>query len=151
MATFQMTQIGKHKIKLTNLDKVLFQESGIIKAELVAYYLNIAPTLLRYIRRRPLSLIRYPDGIQAHQFFQKDKPDWAPEWIESVPLGKEDKKDYILAADEATIVWLANLASIELHIRQDKHPHHDKPDFFIFDLDPPEGQPILRFHRDFPF
>ncbi len=142
MATFQMTQIGKHKIKLTNLDKVLFPESGIIKAELVAYYLNIASTLLRYIRRRPLSLIRYPDGIQAHQFFQKDKPDWAPEWIESVPLGKEDKKDYILAADEASIVWLANLASIELHIRQDKHPHHEKPDFFIFDLDPPEGQPI---------
>jgi bifunctional non-homologous end joining protein LigD len=142
MPTFQLTQIGKHKIKLTNLDKVLFPESGVIKAELVAYYLHIAPTLLRYIRRRPLSLIRYPDGIQAHQFFQKDKPDWAPEWIESVPLGKEEKKEYILPTDEASIVWLANLASIELHIRQDRHPHHDKPDFFIFDLDPPEGQPI---------
>jgi len=143
MATFQLTQVGKHKIKLTNLDKVLFPDSGVIKAELVAYYLKIAPTLLRYIRRRPLSLIRYPDGIQAHQFFQKDKPDWAPDWIESVPLGKEEKKDYILATDEATIVWLANLASIELHIRQDRSPHHDRPDFFIFDLDPPEGQPIL--------
>lgn len=142
MASFQLTQIGKHKIKLTNLDKVLFPESGVIKAELVAYYLKIAPTLLRYIRRRPLSLIRYPDGIQAHQFFQKDKPDWAPEWIESVPLGKEEKKEYILPSDEASIVWLANLASIELHIRQDRHPNHDRPDFFIFDLDPPEGQPI---------
>jgi DNA ligase D-like protein (predicted polymerase)/DNA ligase D-like protein (predicted ligase)/DNA ligase D-like protein (predicted 3'-phosphoesterase) len=139
---FQMTQIGKHKIKLTNLDKVLFPESGVIKAELVAYYLKIAPTLLRYIRRRALSLIRFPDGIQAHQFFQKDKPDWAPNWIESVPLGKEEKKDYIMATDEASIVWLANMASIELHIRQDRNPNHDKPDFFIFDLDPPEGQPI---------
>lgn len=142
MATFQLTQVGKHKIKLTNLDKVLFPDSGVIKAELVAYYLQIAPTLLKYIRRRPLSLIRYPDGIQAHQFFQKDKPDWAPDWIESVPLGKEEKKDYILASNEASIVWLANLASIELHIRQDRHPNHDHPDFFIFDLDPPEGQPI---------
>ncbi|MCB0686778.1 MAG: non-homologous end-joining DNA ligase [Saprospiraceae bacterium] len=142
MANFQLTQVGKHKIKLTNLDKVLFPESGIIKAELVSYYLKMAPTLLRYIRRRPLSLIRYPDGIQAHQFFQKDKPDWAPDWIESVPLGKEELKDYILATDEASIVWLANLASIELHIRQDRAPSNDRPDFFIFDLDPPEGQPI---------
>jgi DNA ligase D-like protein (predicted ligase)/DNA ligase D-like protein (predicted polymerase)/DNA ligase D-like protein (predicted 3'-phosphoesterase) len=142
MAKFQMTQVGKHKIKLTNLEKVLFPTSGIIKAELVAYYLGLAPTILRYIRRRPLSLIRYPDGINAHQFFQKDKPDWAPDWIESVPLGKEEKKHYILASDEASMVWLANLACIELHVRQDHHPHHDRPDFFIFDLDPPEGQSL---------
>ncbi len=142
MAKYQLTQVGKQKIKLSNLEKVLFPESGIIKAELVSYYLQMAPVLLRYIRRRPLSLIRYPDGIQAHQFFQKDKPDWAPDWIESVPLGKREKKEYILATDEASVVWLANLACIELHIRQDKNPNHNKPDFFMFDLDPPEGQSI---------
>ncbi|NND33593.1 MAG: hypothetical protein HKN76_13465 [Saprospiraceae bacterium] len=142
MAKFQMTQVGKRKIKLTNLEKILFPVTGIIKAELVAYYLALSPTILRYVRRRPLSLIRYPDGIDAHQFFQKDKPDWAPDWIESVPLGKEDKKHYILATDDASMVWLANLACIELHIRQDHHPHHHRPDFFIFDLDPPEGQSL---------
>lgn len=142
MAKFQLTKVGKRKIKLTNLDKVLFPESGIIKAELVSYYLNLAPTLLRYISRRPLSLIRFPDGITAHQFFQKDKPEWAPDWIESVPLGKEKKKHYVMATEEASMVWLANLACIELHIRQDKHPHHDHPTFIIFDLDPPEGQPF---------
>ncbi len=87
-------------------------------------------------------MIRYPDGIEAHQFFQKDKPDWAPGWIESVPLGKEEKKDYILATEDASLIWLANLACIELHIRQDRHPKNDKPDFFVFDLDPPEGQPF---------
>jgi len=143
MAKFQLTQVGKRKIKLTNLEKVLFPDSGIVKAELVKYYLTLAPTILRYIRRRPLSLIRYPDGIAAHQFFQKDKPDWAPDWVESAPLGKEEKKHYVLATEEASLVWLANLACIELHIRQDKSPNHDHPDFFVFDLDPPEGQPFV--------
>ncbi len=142
MAKYQLVQVGKRKIKLSNLDKILFPASGIIKAELVAYYLEMAPTLLRYVRNRPLSLIRYPDGITAHQFFQKDKPHWAPDWVESVPLGKEEKKHYILATEEASLIWLANLACIELHIRQDKYPSNDKPDFFIFDLDPAAGQPF---------
>jgi DNA ligase D-like protein (predicted polymerase)/DNA ligase D-like protein (predicted ligase)/DNA ligase D-like protein (predicted 3'-phosphoesterase) len=142
MAKYQLTQVGKRKIKLSNLGKVLFPDAGIIKAELVAFYLQMAPTILRYIKQRPLSLIRYPDGIQAHQFFQKDKPDWAPDWVESVPLGKEEKKHYILATEEASIVWLANLACIELHIRQDKFPKNEVPNFFIFDLDPPASQPF---------
>ena len=142
MAKFQLTQVGKRKIKLTNLEKVLFPETGIIKAELVSFYLGLAPTILRYIKRRPLSLIRYPDGIAAHQFFQKDKPDWAPDWVESVPLGKEQKKHYVLATEDASMVWLANLACIELHIRQDKFPKNEVPDFFIFDLDPAPGQPF---------
>ena len=142
MGKYQLTQVGKRKIKLSNLGKILFPDSEIIKAELVAYYLQMAPTILRYIKQRPLSLIRYPDGIQAHQFFQKDKPDWSPDWVESVPLGKEEKKHYILATEEASIVWLANLACIELHIRQDKFPKNDTPNFFIFDLDPPATQPF---------
>ncbi len=142
MAKYQLTQVGKRKIKLTNLTKVLFPESGIVKAELISFYLGLAPTILRYVKRRPLSLIRYPDGIAAHRFFQKDKPDWSPDWVESVPLGKSDKKHYILATEEASMVWLANLACIELHIRQDRYPKNEIPDFFIFDLDPAPGQPF---------
>ncbi|MDH3648354.1 MAG: non-homologous end-joining DNA ligase [Saprospiraceae bacterium] len=142
MAKFQLTQIGKRKIKLTNLEKVLFPVSGVIKAELVEYYLKLAPTILRHIKRRPLSLIRFPDGIEAHQFFQKDKPEWAPDWVESVPLGKDRKKEYVLATEEASLVWLANLACIELHIRQDRYPNNEVPDFFVFDLDPADGQPF---------
>jgi len=142
MAKYQLTQVGKHKIKLTNLDKVLFPETGIIKAELVNYYLSMSSTILRYIKNRPLSLIRYPDGIQAHQFFQKDKPDWAPKWIETVALGKGRKKEYMLANQDAIMVWLANLASVELHITQDKAPKNEVPNFIIFDLDPSDGQPF---------
>ena len=136
---FQVAQVGKRKLKLTNLEKVLFPDAGILKAELIAYYLAIAPIMLRYIKRRPLSLIRFPDGIEAEPFFQKDKPKWAPDWLETVKLGKGRKKDYICATEEATLVWLANMASIELHVHQSRKIHPEKPDFFIIDLDPSPG------------
>ncbi len=106
----QFTQIGKHKLEISNLDKVLYPEAGIIKAEVIAYYLNIAPTLLRHIKGRPLTLVRYPDGVTGQSFFQKNKPDKSPPWIEDVKLGEGEKKiNYILATEEATLVWTANL------------------------------------------
>src|SRR5687768_7759513 len=101
--TSQLTQIGKRKIELSNLNKVLFPDDGIIKAEVLQYYLTIAPTILAHIKYRALSLIRFPDGIYGEKFFQKDKPDWAPEWIEHVTLGTE-QKNYIMATEEATLV-----------------------------------------------
>ena len=84
----QLVEIGKHKIELSNLDKVLFPDDHIIKAEVVQYYLKIAPTLLRHIKGRALSFIRYPDGIKGESFFTKNKPNYAPDWIESEKLGK---------------------------------------------------------------
>ena len=137
--SFHYVQIGKQKLKLTNLSKVIYPEAQIVKAEIIEYYLKIAPILLNHLKYRPLSLIRYPDGIQAHQFFQKDRPDWAPEWIKSVLIGKNDPKDYMYLTDEASVVWLANLACLELHIMQITHFELDKPDHFIFDLDPSVG------------
>lgn len=136
---YQYVQIGKQKLKLTNLSKIIYPDESIVKAEIIEYYLKIAPLLLRHIKYRPLSLIRYPDGIQAHQFFQKDRPKWAPDWIESVLLGKNDPKDYIYLTDEASVVWLANLACLELHIMQITHFETEHPDHFIFDLDPSPG------------
>ncbi len=140
--TFHYVQIGKHKLKLTNLSKVLYPDIKVVKAEVIEYYLKIAPLLLNHIKYRPLSLIRYPDGIQAHQFFQKDRPDWAPEWIQSVLIGKNDPKDYIYLTDEASVVWLANLACLELHIMQITHFNLEHPDHFVFDLDPSVGTPF---------
>lgn len=134
-----IVQVGKRKFELSNLKKVLFPEDHIVKAEVVEYYLKIAPTILNHIKGRPLSLVRYPDGIYGEKFFQKNRPDWAPEWIEYVALGSEDKKDYIIATEEAVLVWLANLACLELHQMHSKKPHFDKPDYMVFDLDPPEG------------
>jgi DNA ligase D-like protein (predicted ligase)/DNA ligase D-like protein (predicted polymerase)/DNA ligase D-like protein (predicted 3'-phosphoesterase) len=134
----QWAQVGKRQIELSNLDKVLFPEDGVVKAQVIEYYLKIAPTLLNHSKGRALTLIRFPDGITGESFYQKNKPDWTPDWIEYIELGKE-KKDYIIATEPATLVWLANLASLELHQLHGRKPNFDCPDYMVFDLDPPEG------------
>lgn len=134
----QWAQVGKREIELSNLDKVLFPEDGVIKAQVISYYLHIAPTLLKYVKGRALTLIRYPDGINGESFYQKNRPEWAPKWIEFVTLGKE-QKDYIIATEPALLVWLSNLASLEIHQLHGRNPSFDNPDYMVFDLDPPEG------------
>jgi len=135
--TAQIAQIGKRKLELSNLQKLLYPADGIIKAHLIEYYLKIAPTLLAHIKGRALSVVRYPDGINGEAFYQKNRPQWAPDWIEHVTLG-EEKKDYVIATEEASLVWLANLACIELHQMHSRVPHFDKPDYIVYDFDPPE-------------
>lgn len=135
----QWTQVGKRKLELSNLEKILFPEDGITKAEVIEYYLKIAPTLLQHVKGRALTLIRFPDGVGGENFYQKNRPDWAPDWIEFVKLGKEEKKDYILATEPASLVWLANLAALELHQLHSRKPDFEHPDYMVFDLDPPEG------------
>jgi DNA ligase D-like protein (predicted ligase)/DNA ligase D-like protein (predicted polymerase)/DNA ligase D-like protein (predicted 3'-phosphoesterase) len=134
----QWALVGKREVELSNLDKILFPKDEIVKAQVIEYYLKIAPTLLSYTKGRALTLIRFPDGINGESFYQKNKPDWAPSWIEFVTLGKE-VKDYIIATEPALLVWLANLASIELHQLHSRKPNFDYPDYMVFDLDPPEG------------
>jgi len=136
----QTAQVGRRKLELSNLEKILFPGDGILKAELIEYYLKVAPTLLAHVKGRPLSLVRYPDGIDGESFFQKNRPQWSPEWIGHVILGGSEKEkiDYVTATEEASVVWLANLACIELHQMHCRPPHLDKPDYFVFDLDPPD-------------
>jgi DNA ligase D-like protein (predicted ligase)/DNA ligase D-like protein (predicted polymerase)/DNA ligase D-like protein (predicted 3'-phosphoesterase) len=136
--TAQITQVGKRKLELSNLTKVLYPDDHIVKAELIQYYVTIAPTILAHVKGRPLSLVRYPDGINGESFFQKNRPNWAPEWLEHVTLG-EEKKDYVIASEDASLAWLANLACIELHQMHSRAPHFDKPDYIVYDLDPPES------------
>lgn len=134
----QWVQIGKRQVELSNLDKILFPEDGVLKAEVIEYYLKLAPTLLNHVKGRALTLIRFPDGIHGEMFYQKNRPEWAPDWIEFETLGKE-VKDYIIATEAASFVWLANLASLELHQLHSRRPNFDCPDYMVFDLDPPEG------------
>lgn len=134
----QWASVGKREIELSNLDKVLFPKDGIVKAQVIEYYLKIAPTLLNHVKGRSLTLVRYPDGISGESFYQKNRPDWAPDWIEFVTLGKEEK-DYIVATEPALLVWLANLAALEIHQLHSRKPEFDKPDYMVFDMDPPEG------------
>src|SRR5207237_8284456 len=115
--TSQIAQVGKRKLELSNLQKVLYPDDHIVKAELIEYYLKIAPTILAHIKGRPLSLVRYPDGIGGQSFFQKNRPDWAPDWIEHVTLG-EEKKDYVIATETASLAMPANLACNGIHQTQ---------------------------------
>ncbi|HEY5767463.1 MAG TPA: non-homologous end-joining DNA ligase [Candidatus Udaeobacter sp.] len=136
--TSQIAQVGKRTIEVSNLTKLLFPDDHIVKAQLIEYYLKIAPTILAHVKGRPLSLVRYPDGIGGESFFQKNRPEWAPDWIEYVTLG-EEAKDYTIATEEASLAWLANLACIELHQMHSRAPHFDKPDYIVYDFDPPEN------------
>ena len=140
--TSQRVQVGKRQIELSNLAKVLFPDDEILKAELIEYYFKLAPTILSHARGRPLSLVRFPDGIRGESFFQKNRPEWAPEWIEHVTLGDEEKVNYVLASEEASLAWTANLACIELHQMHCRSPHFDKPDYIAYDFDPPETVPF---------
>lgn len=130
-------RINGHDIEISNPDKVLFPGDDLTKGDLVDYYRRIAEVALKYYRDRPLSMHRYPDGIDADDFFQKNAPDYFPDWIRRARLAKEDGQvDYVLANNAATLVYLANQACITPHLalsRADR-PHH--PDRLIFDLDP---------------
>ena len=134
------TDIDGRSLKLSNLDKVIYPSLGATKAEVIKYYLDMSTYILRYVKERPITMIRFPDGVEGKSFYSKDKPDWTPTWIESMKIDHEEKViDYIVPVDKATIVWLANLACLEIHPTQFKKSSKMKPDFFIVDLDPDEG------------
>lgn len=135
---------GKRRIELSNLDKVLYPADGIVKAEIIQYYVSVAPAFLRHAKGRPLSLVRFPDGVDGESFFQKSRPDYTPAWFEHARPGGPDDLDYLIASEEASLVWLANLACLELHQIHARSPAFDKPDTMVFDLDPPEGKPFRR-------
>ncbi|HET6349856.1 MAG TPA: non-homologous end-joining DNA ligase [Candidatus Krumholzibacteria bacterium] len=135
-----VVKVGRRKLELSNLNKVLWPEDGVTKAELIHYYLTIAPTILNHIRGRPLSLVRFPDGIHGEKFFQKNLPDWVPDWLETADIGDGKKTiNYVVATEDASLVWLANMACIELHQMHCRASQRDTPDYFVFDIDPPDG------------
>jgi len=132
------TKVDGRKIKLTNIDKLLFEEQQITKAEVVEYYLRVAEVMLPHIKNRPLTLIRFPDGAENKQFYSKNKPEWTPNWIASTIADEEEDNEYILANEKATLAWLGNLSALEIHPMNVRSPNLEFPDQFIFDLDPSE-------------
>jgi bifunctional non-homologous end joining protein LigD len=135
--TADSIEIDGHEIALSKLDKVLFPGSGQTKGDLVDYYRRIAEVALPHWQGRPLSMHRFPDGIGGEHFFQKDVPDYFPEWIERATLRKENGTvTYVLANHAATLVYLANQACITPHIGLSRVDRVDAPDRLILDLDP---------------
>jgi bifunctional non-homologous end joining protein LigD len=120
-------------LKLSNWDKVLFPETGFTKGDLIAYYARVAPAVIPHLRDRPLTLKRYPNGVAEPYFYEKQSPSHRPEWVQTVRVGGID---YTLAQDRATLVWLANLADVELHTSLSLAADADRPTMLVFDLDP---------------
>ena len=136
-ASSAQTTVEGRDLKLSNLQKVLYPKTGFTKGEVIAYYATLAPVLLGHLMERPLTVVRWPDGVEGKSFFQKQAPAHRPEWVRTVTEPAERKPiDYVLANDLATLVWLANLAAIELHVPLARAPAIGRPTAVVFDLDP---------------
>jgi bifunctional non-homologous end joining protein LigD len=126
-------EVDGRPLKLSNWDKVLFGQAGFTKGDLIAFYARIAPAVIPHLRDRPLTLKRYPNGIDQPFFYEKQSPAHRPEWIDTVRVGGVD---YTLCQERATLVWLANLADVELHPSLSRREDPNRPTMLVFDLDP---------------
>jgi bifunctional non-homologous end joining protein LigD len=127
------------RLKLSNLDKVLYPATGFAKGQVIEYYTLVAPAVLPHLRGRALTLKRYPNGVDGKYFYEKQKPSHAPDWVRSKTIETGDRDiDFVLADDLATLVWLANLADLELHPSLALAKNPDRPTVVAFDLDPGE-------------
>lgn len=136
---------GRYSVELSNLDKALFPDSGITKGDLIDYYREIAEVMIPHLRDRPLTLHRFPDGIDAGGFYQQERSEHFPDWIMTRRTPRADGEDdnggpveHVLGNNRATLVYLANQATITLHGWLSRAPRISKPDRLIFDLDPPD-------------
>jgi bifunctional non-homologous end joining protein LigD len=162
------TRVGDRTLTLTNLDKVLYPRVGFTKAEVIDYYLRIAPIMLPHIRDRVMTRLRFPDGVGADRFsfYEKNAPMGTPDWVRRVTVSTSDGLiDYVVADDEPAIVWLANLAALEMHVPQwtvtsatpadniislpelEPHPREPLADRLVVDLDPGAGMTIVESAR----
>jgi bifunctional non-homologous end joining protein LigD len=159
-----VTRVGERNLTLTNLDKVLFPSVGFTKAEVIDYYLRIAPVMLPHIRDRAMTRLRFPDGVGPDRspFYEKNAPMGTPEWVRRVKVNTSDGIiDYIVVDDKAAVVWLANLAALEMHVPQwtvssatpangiislpELQPRSGEPlaNRLVVDLDPGAGMTIV--------
>jgi bifunctional non-homologous end joining protein LigD len=133
--------VDGRRLKISNWDKVLFPKTGFTKGDLVTYYARVAPVVVPHLLERPLTLKRYPNGVEASHFYEKQSPSHRPEWVQTVRIGDVN---YTLCQDKATLVWLANLADIELHTSLSLAQDSQRPTMLVFDLDPGPGAGILK-------
>ena len=130
---------GLTKVEFTNLDKILYPELGITKAQVIEYYVRIAPKMLDLLEKRPLVMTRYPDGVDKEGFYEKDAPMGTPSWVETFRRFAESSQreiNYVVCSSLDTLIWLANLAALEIHMTLSRTDSFESPDLVLFDLDP---------------
>jgi bifunctional non-homologous end joining protein LigD len=146
MTDKQKIRVGNRTVELSNLDKVFYPETGFSKGDVIAYYRAIAPVVLPYLKRRPVTLKRYPDGVTGSFFYEKRCPPHRPEWVGTISMRRQrDDKDveYCAIDSVAALVWAANLGNLELHATLAREPDLDRPTAVVFDLDPGPPADIL--------
>jgi bifunctional non-homologous end joining protein LigD len=139
MSAPTIVDVEGRKLKLTNLDKVLYPAAGFTKGQVVDFYVRIAPVLVPHLVGRALTMKRYPEGVDQEYFFEKNAPMHRPDWVKTAPVWSESNHrtiNFLLANDLPTLVWIANLASIELHPSLSRATSITLPTMIVFDLDP---------------
>lgn len=134
-----LIEVEGREIKLSNLEKVLYPKAGFTKGQVIDYYVRVAPALLPHLAGRPLTLKRYPNGVDGMHFYEKNCPKYRPPWMKTAKVWSEGNHrfmDYCVVADLPTLVWLANLADLELHTWLARAPETQRPTVIAFDLDP---------------
>ncbi|HHW11413.1 MAG TPA: DNA polymerase domain-containing protein [Firmicutes bacterium] len=132
----QYLTVNGHQIPVKNLDKPFWPEDGYTKADVMAFYIKVWPYLAPHLKDRPLSLVRYPEGINGQYFYQKNFPA-APPWVETIPIRSKTRvTHYVMANNLETLIWSINLGCIEVHPWLSTQWHLDYPTYVIFDLDP---------------
>ncbi len=134
-------QHGERELRISNKDKIYFPEDSLTKGDLINYYYNAASMMLPFLRDRPIAMQRVPEGIYGEAFYEKQIPKGAPEWVRNVPVSAEGGSrtiDFVVVDDVTTLVWLAQIGSVEVHAWTSKWPKLDEPNFAVLDLDPHE-------------
>jgi bifunctional non-homologous end joining protein LigD len=139
-----VAEVGGHQVKLSNLDKVLYPEAGFAKRDVIDYHARVAPVVLPHLDGRALTLKRYPNGVDAQFFYEKNAPSHRPDWVSTARVGSID---YVVVDHEATLVWLANLADLELHTSLALAREPERPTLVAFDLDPGPPATIVECAR----
>ena len=133
--------LAGREVRVTSLERPYWPEDGLTKGDLIAYYYNVAAMMLPFLRDRPIAMQRVPDGIYGEAFYEKQVPKGAPSWVRTVPVSSEGGTrtvDFVVVDHVATLVWLAQIASVEVHAWTSRWPDLDEPDFAVMDLDPHE-------------
>jgi bifunctional non-homologous end joining protein LigD len=133
-------EIAGRELRVSNLDKVLYPATGFTKAEVIDYYARIGPVILPHLAGRAVTLVRFPDGVEGKSFFEKNCPSHAPDWVRTAPF---PEATYCVLDDLPALVWVANLAALELHTLQATADDPDRPTSMVFDLDPGPGAGVL--------
>jgi bifunctional non-homologous end joining protein LigD len=138
MSKYGQLQIGRTKVDVSNLDKVFYPKTGFTKGQIIEYYIKVAPVLLPHLKNRPITLKRYPDGVDGFFFYERKCPSHRPAWVKTARAARMEGGaiDYCVMNDLASLVWAANLADLELHTFLHRAPKMEQPTAIAFDLDP---------------